>query len=663
MALVDIIVPTYNRAEVLPETLKSIQQQTFSDWHCFIAEDGATQETQAAVSHFFEDDRFTYLPGIHAGTPAAPRNRAIRKGSSPFIAFLDDDDLWLPEKLEIQLSFLTQHPACALLGANAYRWNGKNPIHNCKPFFLQPYPTRRITFGALVTDNTIINSTAIIRRSVLSRSGLLNEAIELASCEDYELWLRIAPLGEAWFLDKVVAVYRDMPHASIRVGLEPHSWSKKRMFVFTAALRGDKTTPSPLTYPENKMLAMLCRKQVVQLKVKGVKQVFKNYVKRSLIACGRRIGRLFSLFIKTPSSREPAIFLLCPYYHTGGAERVHADIISCLQAYRPRVLICCKSKNKAFKKAFSQGSRLYNFAFFFESRIWQPVVIGCLTEIINRTGNAVVFGCNSFLFYYCLPYFAEKIKKIDLIHAFTGITEIFSLPFVPLLDDRVVISGEMVTGFAQLYADNGIDPVYLDRIKIIENKVPVPIEYQIKSFEKTNVIYVGRGTKEKRVHLVGKIAKKFASINPEVSFSLIGDVVKSVLPEDRMHCIFEGEIFDDTILNNFYRSAHIILITSEYEGFPLVLMEAMACGVVPITTNVGSIAAYLQSGVTGFLIDEQDEDLLVEAFVEKLRYILADREEFHRISRNAYKRALQQAAHNKDFCREYVRLLSEPKQS
>ncbi len=159
--------------------------------------------------------------------------------------------------------------------------------------------------------------------------------------------------------------------------------------------------------------------------------VFKNCAKQGLLACGRLIGRLCSFFMKKPGAMEPAIFLLFPYYHTGGAERVHAEIISCLQAYRPRVIIGCKSKNKAFKKAFSQGSRLFDISFFSENPIGHTFLIGCLTEIINRTGNAVVFGCNSFLFYHCLPYFTERIKKIDLIHAFTGILEIYSLPLVP----------------------------------------------------------------------------------------------------------------------------------------------------------------------------------------------------------------------------------------
>lgn len=669
MNLVDIIVPTYNRSAVLPETLKSVQQQTFTDWRCFIAEDGETPETLAAVAPFLKDARFTYLPGKHTGTPAAPRNRAIRQGSSPFIAFLDDDDLWLPEKLEVQLSFMNQHPACVLISANAYRWNGKNPIKNSMPFFPHISTETKINYKALVTVNSIINSTAIIRRSVLSRSGMLNEARALASCEDYELWLRIATLGEVWFLDKMLAIYRDAPHASIRESLTPQALYKKHVLVFSAALRGTETTRSPLTYPENSKLAFLCHKRLVLLWLQELQrrflpaqQVCKNFTRRGLLAFGRGIGRFCSFFIKKPGLGEPAVFMFFPFYNTGGAERVHAEIISCLQDYRPSVFICCKSKNKAFKKVFSQGSCLFDISFFSENRFTNPVTIGFLTEIINRTGNAVVFGCNSFLFYDSVPFFSKKVKKIDLTHAFGGLTEIYSLPLVPQLDNRVVISRKTLNDFAQLYAETGVDPVYLERIKIIENKTPVPRDYNRKTFEKIRVVYVGRGTEEKRVHLVGQIAKKYAAINPDVIFTLIGDVQESVPPEDRRFCVFTGEIADDAILNALYRDAHIILITSKREGLPLVLMEAMAHGVVPITTNVGAISAHVQSGINGFLIDETEEKFLVEAFAEKIKKILGDRDEYHRLSLNAYRYALEKSTNNDAFCREYIRLLGEPKQ-
>jgi len=94
---VDIIIPTYNRRDLLLEALKSVQDQTFSNWRCWIAEDGETKETLDTIKPFLEDGRFKYLPGKHAGFPAIPRNRAIRKGNAKYVSFLDDDDLWLPK--------------------------------------------------------------------------------------------------------------------------------------------------------------------------------------------------------------------------------------------------------------------------------------------------------------------------------------------------------------------------------------------------------------------------------------------------------------------------------------------------------------------------------------------------------------------------------------
>ncbi|MCX5900062.1 MAG: glycosyltransferase, partial [Proteobacteria bacterium] len=262
MARVDIIIPTYKRAAVLPETLKSVQAQTFSDWCCFIAEDGETAATRAAVEPFLRDGRFIYLPGKHAGTPAAPRNRAIRQGTAPFIAFLDDDDLWLPEKIEEQIRFMEQRPACVLLSTNAYIWNGQASADRSLPLFLQAPVAANVYFETLATRNIILNCAALVRRSILSQSGLLNEAVALASCEDYELWLRIAPLGEVWILDKPLAIYRDTPQAGIRAGRDtPQAIYRTLACAYAAALRGNGTVQSPLAYPGNKRLAHLCRNQ------------------------------------------------------------------------------------------------------------------------------------------------------------------------------------------------------------------------------------------------------------------------------------------------------------------------------------------------------------------------------------------------------------------
>gem|GEM_PF-181122 len=668
MALVDIIIPTCNRATVLPETLKSVQEQTFSDWRCFIAEDGETPATRAAVAPFLEDSRFTYLPGPHVGFPAAPRNRAIRQGAAPFIAFLDDDDLWLPEKLAEQIHCIEQHPACVLLGANAYRWNGRGCPDKSTPFFPQDPPGGTIPFETLVGCNIIINSTAMIRRSAFCLSGPLNEDPRLALCEDYELWLRIAALGEAWVLEKELVIYRDAPQTSIREGLTPHIFYKKLVLVFSSALKGSRAVRSPLAYPENRQLAVLCRRRLAKLRVEELQRKFllmhgavSKQAKLTVIAFGRLLGRLASFFINLDRSR-PAIFMILPYYHTGGAERVHADIIACLRDYRPWVIIVRQSNNRAFKKVFARAGRLFDISFFCErnrSRIVELIMLEFLTTAINSADNAIVFGCNAPFFYDILPLLSEKVKKIDLIHAFDGL-EMYSLPRVPLLDARVGINQKVLDGLTALYQANGMDQAYLKKVHIIENSTSVPKEYHVHPLDKPTVMYVGRGTVEKRVHLVGKIARRCVSAQPALRFLLVGDVYASVLPEDRQFCSFEGEIFDRKAMEGLYKQSHLLILTSAREGMPLVIMEAMAHGVVPIATDVGGISAHVADGTNGFLVREQDEEAIVAAFVEKILEILRNQEEYARISLNAHPYAVNNFT-NDNFCSAYVELLTSPK--
>jgi glycosyltransferase involved in cell wall biosynthesis len=112
----------------LPEALKSVANQSYPHWKCWIAEDGESKETYEAVKPFLRDDRFVYLPGTHAGFPAVPRNRGIREGTAPYIAPLDDD-LWLPRKLENQVAFLESHSNCVLLGCNGFIGKGTKELN------------------------------------------------------------------------------------------------------------------------------------------------------------------------------------------------------------------------------------------------------------------------------------------------------------------------------------------------------------------------------------------------------------------------------------------------------------------------------------------------------------------------------------------------------
>jgi glycosyltransferase involved in cell wall biosynthesis len=256
--MIDIVVATYNRANLIPKTLESVQSQTYQKWRCWIAEDGQTAETLEAISPFLKDDRFLYLPGKHAGKPAYPRNRAILKGNAEFIAFLDDDDFWLPEKLQYQIEFMDSHPNCVLLGCNAYRsksvsdWDSSTPQYFQKKAFFG-----RISYKSLVQDNYIILSSSMIRRSSLDRSGLFNEGLSVA--EDYELWLRMGALGEIWNIPDPLLVYKDTEAAKHYPKLNRREKYRERARTLDSALTGCGNIKSPLLYEENKAYAEACR--------------------------------------------------------------------------------------------------------------------------------------------------------------------------------------------------------------------------------------------------------------------------------------------------------------------------------------------------------------------------------------------------------------------
>ena len=255
--IVDIIIPTYNRANLLPETLRSVQAQIYPKWRCWIAEDGKTPETLEAITPFLKDDRFIYLSGDHAGKPARPRNRAILQGNAEFIAFLDDDDLWLPEKLKRQVEFMERHPGCMLLGCNAYRWSGSEKWNTSTPLYFQKKAfSGHIPYELFVQENYIILSSAIIRRVVLDRSGMFNETLLIA--EDYELWLRIGALGEIWNIPDPLLVYRDTePTYYHRLNRQENY--RTRASILDSALNRVGSIPSPFSYPENERYAAACR--------------------------------------------------------------------------------------------------------------------------------------------------------------------------------------------------------------------------------------------------------------------------------------------------------------------------------------------------------------------------------------------------------------------
>lgn len=265
--IVDIVVPTYHRYEILAEALESVRSQTYPHWKCWIAEDGASDKTHATVKPFLADPRFRYLPGPHAGTPAAPRNRALRAGHGPLVAFLDDDDIWLADKLEKQVAFLNSHPGCILLGCNAWIMREDQDYRKDNlPLYFKKAPFGRVSYAQLAKDDYFINSGAVMRRWTLALAGLQNEQLHKGpDGEDYDLWLRIGALGERWIFEEPLVIYREFStkHAAVP---KPAKERRKEAYhtkfkIYRSAMDGVGELPSPLLFPENHRQGQICRQE------------------------------------------------------------------------------------------------------------------------------------------------------------------------------------------------------------------------------------------------------------------------------------------------------------------------------------------------------------------------------------------------------------------
>jgi glycosyltransferase involved in cell wall biosynthesis len=370
---------------------------------------------------------------------------------------------------------------------------------------------------------------------------------------------------------------------------------------------------------------------------------------RIVIAVGKAIG--FFLPVRNGSS----LFFFFPFLHVGGAEKVHANIVNCFTDQKPWVFFTKRSHNISFKALYSARARLFN--------VWAlltygyPLSIGIMAGFVNRHRNPVVFGSNSLFYYLLIPYLKPEVRCIDLLHAFGGGAESFSLPVATRLDFRVVINNRTQTDLSYQYYSKGLDSSLIRRVVLIENMVRLQGRCPEKRDSRVlRVLYVGRGSSEKRVHLVGRSARRCREESVSSEFILVGDLKAAVDAADRESCLFRGELSDPHELDRLYAEADVLLLTSSREGFPLVVMEAMAHGVIPVCTNVGGIPHHVQHGTNGFLVKNGDEEKIVSDMVAILRTLSEDRVLLGKISRAAFDHASASFGPEK-FCSTYRNLL------
>ena len=205
--LVSIIMPTYNSALFVVESIKSIQDQTYSNWELLITDDFSSDHTVELIKRVVtEDSRIKLFQLDRNGGAGAARNYSIEQASGQYIAFCDSDDLWKSNKLETQLAFMKE--------CNAdFSFTGYNHINVRGEFLKRINVPKLANHKSLMTANVIATATVMIRRDAFSDLSMP----DFPRAQDYALWLKLLRQTErAYGLNEPLSDYRVTPNTGNR---------------------------------------------------------------------------------------------------------------------------------------------------------------------------------------------------------------------------------------------------------------------------------------------------------------------------------------------------------------------------------------------------------------------------------------------------------------
>lgn len=208
---VSVIIPTYNSERYIDAAIKSVLSQTHAPAEIIVVDDGSTDGTAVALQPYRELIRYVHQK--NSGEPAA-RNRGLREAGSEYIAFLDADDVWHPNKLELQMAYFEAHPDCAFVYTDMSTFDESGTIDASMKERFQMKLQEGWIFEALFMRTLFGSGSVVLRKECFEKVGHFDESFLIGS--DYEMWLRISRVFQAGFVDKPLLLYRQHPGMSTR---------------------------------------------------------------------------------------------------------------------------------------------------------------------------------------------------------------------------------------------------------------------------------------------------------------------------------------------------------------------------------------------------------------------------------------------------------------
>lgn len=209
---VSVIIPTWNRSAIVGAAIKSAICQTYKPLEIIVVDDGSTDDTARVVSNL-RNWNVKYIRISHSGLPSVTRNVGIKHSLGDWIAFLDSDDTWFKNKLELQVAHIMENN-CDASCSNAIVVS--NPTDMSSSSLLLTKKSSAVSFFELLLSNPVVCSSVLVNKSALRQCRGFSENESLRAIEDYDLWLRLSDKFKISYLEQPLVRYLASSNTSVR---------------------------------------------------------------------------------------------------------------------------------------------------------------------------------------------------------------------------------------------------------------------------------------------------------------------------------------------------------------------------------------------------------------------------------------------------------------
>ena len=660
---VSVVIPTYNRAETVARAIRSALSQTLQGLEVIVVDDGSTDDTVDVVARFGAAVR--YVKQANRGVAAA-RNRGVEMAWSDYVAFLDSDDEWLPEKLERQMALLEQDPSLGFVYSEAHVVDGA-----ARRVGIKPETRHAETLEELLRGNFVPTLTVVARRERVLAAGGFDTT--LSGPEDYDLWMRLAARHPFRDIAEPLALYHQSDGG---LSADPTRIYGEYVKIFTKLL----------SHPDFVAHRALIRERLAASRYLRAKGFYgqRRYAeaRREFGAAVKTLPSLGKVFIRSSDRLDGKLAKLVKPYLAVGASLAQQLLRGNANGHRSghpaRVLFI--ETGTGF--GGSSVALVQLLKYLDRSRI-EPIVVsyaeGENIEQIRALGVPVrvmtppdpsrhpwLCRIPSFGFWYRFVPYARRLirfcreQRIQLIHLNNGIlTELpgiaaawwLRIPsvcyiqgveaitpiqrvFIPLVSRFVLITQEMRAAYGLErfvparrvgpVVPHGIEPDGLDGAgDAPATRRALGLSASDRVVTLTARLVPGKGH-EDLLQAAPEVLRRV----PQAKFLLVGDCppgqgggvaeqLKRMAAELGLNgsVIFAGWRQD---IPAIMRASDVVTLPSHSEGLGRVLLEAMVCGKPTVGTRVGGIPSVIEEGKTGLLVPPKDPAALAGALVSVL---------------------------------------------